>query len=260
MFKFCNLYSGSSGNCSLIITENSKILIDCGVTNKKLVEGLASLNISPKDIDAVLITHEHSDHVQGLKTLCKNANINVYANHHTMDAINQPIDDGLKKFFVTNEKFELNNLKITPFAIPHDAADPVGFSVEKGDKKISVATDIGHMNTNIMENLIGSDFVLLEANYEPEMLMASRYPYILKRRILGPYGHLSNDEAGEALVALYKKGVTNIQLGHLSQQNNFPELAYKTVIEKFIQNDIDTSKINISVASRTEVNKPIDIE
>ena len=92
------------------------------------------------------------------------------------------------------------------------------------------------------------------------MLMASRYPYILKRRILGPYGHLSNDEAGEALVALYKKGVTNIQLGHLSQQNNFPELAYKTVIEKFIQNDIDTSKINLSIALRDEVNKPIDIE
>ena len=177
-----------------------------------------------------------------------------------MDAINQPIDDGLKKYFVTNEKFELNDLKITPFAIPHDAADPVGFSVEKGDKKISVATDIGHMNTNIMENLIGSDFVLLEANYEPEMLIASRYPYILKRRILGPYGHLSNDEAGDALVELYKKGVTNIQLGHLSQQNNFPELAYKTVLEKFINNNIDTSTLNISVASRDHVDKIIDIE
>ena len=174
MFKFCNLYSGSSGNCSLIITENSKILIDCGITNKKLVEGLASLNISPKDLDAVLITHEHSDHIQGLKTLCKNTDINVFANHHTMTAINQPIDDEQKKFFVTNEKFELNDLKITPFAIPHDAADPVGFSIEKGKKKISVATDIGHMNTNIMENLVGSDFVLLESNYEPDMLMASR--------------------------------------------------------------------------------------
>jgi phosphoribosyl 1,2-cyclic phosphodiesterase len=242
------------------MTENSKILIDCGITNKKLVEGLASLDISPKDINAVLITHEHSDHIQGLKSLCKNAKVDVYANHHTMDAINQPIDDGLKKYFVTNEKFELNDLKITPFAIPHDAADPVGFSIEKGDKKISVATDIGHMNTNIMENLIGSNFVLLEANYEPEMLMASRYPYILKRRILGPYGHLSNDEAGDALVELYKKGVTNIQLGHLSQQNNFPELAYKTVLEKFINNNIDTSTLNISVASRDHVDKIIDIE
>jgi phosphoribosyl 1,2-cyclic phosphodiesterase len=242
------------------MTENSKILIDCGITNKKLVEGLASLDISPKDIDAVLITHEHSDHIQGLKSLCKNAKVDVYANHHTMDAINQPIDDGLKKYFVTNEKFELNDLKITPFAIPHDAADPVGFSIEKGDKKISVATDIGHMNTNIMENLIGSNFVLLEANYEPEMLMASRYPYILKRRILGPYGHLSNDEAGDALVELYKNGVTNIQLGHLSQQNNFPELAYKTVLEKFINNNIDTSTLNISVASRDHVDKIIDIE
>ena len=111
-----------------------------------------------------------------------------------------------------------------------------------------------------MENLIGSNFVLLEANYEPEMLMASRYPYILKRRILGPYGHLSNDEAGNALVELYKNGVTNIQLGHLSQQNNFPELAYKTVLEKFINNNIDTSTLNISVASRDKVDKPIDIE
>ena len=177
-----------------------------------------------------------------------------------MDALKQPIEDDQKKFFVTNEKFEIDDLTITTCAIPHDAADPVGFSIEKGKKKISVATDIGHMNTNIMENLVGSDFVLLESNYEPEMLMASRYPYILKRRILGPYGHLSNDEAGDTLVELYKKGVTNIQLGHLSQQNNFPELAYKSVIEKFIKNDIDTSKINLSIALRDEVNKPIDLE
>ncbi len=260
MFKFCNLYSGSSGNCSLIITENSKILIDCGITNKKLVEGLASLNISTKDIDAVLVTHEHSDHTKGLKTLCKNSAIDIYANHHTMAMIDETINENHKKFFVTDEQFKINDLKIVPFAIPHDAADPVGFSVLKDNKKITILTDVGHINDSIINNLIGSNFVLLESNYEPEMLMASRYPYNLKRRILGPNGHLSNDEAGELLSELFKHGVTNIQLGHLSQQNNFPELAYKTVIEKYMKNNIDTSKVNLSIALRNQVNKIIDID
>jgi len=259
MFNFCNLYSGSSGNCSLIISDHTKILIDCGVSNKKLVEGLASIGLSIDDISAILVTHEHSDHIKGIPVTCKNSSIPVFANKKTMDALSEKVPDSCKQFFVTNEKFEIGELKIKSFAIPHDAADPVGFTIEKGKKKISVATDIGHMENSIIDNISGSNFILFESNYEPEMLKASRYPYMLKRRILGPYGHLSNEESGDTLSELATLGVKNVQLGHLSQQNNFPELAYKTVLEQYMKNNIDTSKLTLSVADRSKPNAIIKL-
>ena len=259
MFEFCNLYSGSSGNCSFLHSNNTKILIDCGVSMKKITTALSLMNIKLDDINGILVTHEHSDHISSLSMICKKYNIPVYANSKTFDNINQDIPSELKNIFTTDEKFEVGDLNILPFHIPHDAADPCGFSICNNDKKISIATDIGHMENSILENLNGSSFVLLESNYEPSMLQYSRYPYYLKKRIIGPNGHLSNEDAGKAICSLVKNGVSHISLGHLSKSNNFPELAYQTVMNTMITNKVDISSLSLSVAHRDKVDNIVNI-
>ena len=259
MFKFCNLYSGSSGNCSFVETDETKILIDCGVSSKKLEEALNSVGTDIKDINGILISHEHTDHIKGLATICKKYNIPIYANSPTSTNIKANIADDLKNKFNTNEKFEIGDIKILPFSIPHDAADPCGFNLFHDNKKVTVATDIGHVDNKILHNLDESNFLLLESNYEPNMLKCSRYPYTLKRRILGPNGHLSNDDAALAISELLKQGVNNIMLGHLSEQNNFPELAYQTVMNSIISKNIDIDKLSLSVADRYKPNDIIEL-
>lgn len=259
MFKFCNLYSGSSGNSSFIQSDNAKILVDCGTSFKKIKEGLEEIGENINNIDAVVITHEHSDHIKGLGVLAKNTDIPIYANSKTLDAIKQKYNIPTFKIFKTNESFDINDIKIQSFSISHDAADPVGFSIYYKDKKISIATDIGHMENSVMKSIEGSSFVLLESNYEPDILKSSRYPYELKRRILGPYGHLSNEDASKVINILIPSGLNNIVLGHLSKENNFPELAYQTTMNELIENGIDTYKIHLSVASRDNVDKVIEI-
>lgn len=251
MLKFSNLYSGSSGNCSYVETDNSKILVDCGVSCKKINEGLLSIGVNFEDIDAIILTHEHLDHVKGLQITCKKYNIPVYASEGTFKGIKQIIPDECKNYFKVNEKFELKDMEIHPFSIPHDAFEPCGFNILYNGQKISIATDIGHINSDIMNRLAGSSFLLLESNYEPEMLKCSKYPYSLKRRILGPNGHLSNEDASVAISSLLNSGVYKIMLGHLSRENNFPELAYKTVMESLMSKRVNFDNLSLKVASRS---------
>lgn len=189
MFNFCSLYSGSSGNCLLVETSNTKILIDAGESAKKITSALSLSNIEPDQIDAILVTHEHSDHVKGLGTFSKKYDIPVYANSKTWDAMPEQsfkiAEKNIQKFTI-EENFEIGDLKIHPFKIPHDAANPCGFNLIYENNKISIATDIGHMTSNIVHKLENSLFVLLEANYDPEILKCSPYPYLLKKRIAGP--------------------------------------------------------------------------
>lgn len=253
MFNFCSLYSGSSGNCLLVETSNTKILIDAGESSKKISSALSSLDIDPNEINAILVTHEHSDHVRGLGTFSKKYDIPVFANSKTWDAMPEQsskiCEKNMKKFTI-EENFEIGDLKVHPFKIPHDAANPCGFNFTYNNKKISIATDIGHMTSNIIHKLEDSHFILLESNYDPEILKFSSYPYSLKQRIAGPNGHLPNSEAGKTISYLINSGLKEVMLGHLSKENNFPELAYKTVVEELIENDIDCSKIKINVANR----------
>ena len=237
MFNFCSLYSGSSGNSLFVESENTKLLIDAGVSSKKIEEALANLEIDPTSIDGILITHEHSDHVQGLGTFAKKFNLPVFVNEKTLDAMpkqKEKISEKNIKLFNINEKFEIGDLKVKPFSIPHDAANPCGFNIFKDDKKISIATDIGHMTNGILKNLEDSIFIMLESNYDPEVLKYSKYPYQLKTRIAGPDGHLSNELAGKTISYLLNSGLKQAVLGHLSKQSNFPELAYKTVIDEIM--------------------------
>ena len=253
MLNFCSLYSGSSGNSLLVETENTKLLIDAGVSSKKIENALTNLNIAPSSINGILITHEHSDHVQGLGTFAKKFDLPVFVNEKTLDAMpkqKEKIPEKNIKKFKIEEKFEIGDIKIKPFSIPHDAANPCGFNVFNGNKKISIATDIGHMTNGILKNLEDSIFVLLESNYDPEVLKFSRYPYPLKSRIAGPTGHLSNELAGKTISHLLKSGLQQAMLGHLSKESNFPELAYKTVIDELISSNYNENSLKLSVASR----------
>ena len=256
MFNFCSLYSGSSGNCLLLQTSNTKILIDAGESAKKISSALSSIEVDPTDIDAILVTHEHSDHVKGLGTFSKKYDIPVYANSRTWDAMEEQaskINEKNQKHFTIEENFEIGDLKIHPFKIPHDAANPCGFNIIHNNKKISIATDIGHMTSNIAHKLEDSSFVLLEANYDPNILKCSPYPYLLKQRIAGPNGHLANIDAGKTISFLLNSGLEAVMLGHLSKENNFPELAYKTVVDELISNNYNENALSISVAKRSDL-------
>lgn len=248
MIKFCNLFSGSTGNCTYISSENTKILVDAGVSCAKISKALSELDTNLDEIDAILITHEHSDHTKGLATITKKYHVPVYTAEKTwksMDSLD--IVETCKLFFTPNEEFEIGDFRILPFSIPHDAADPCGFTIYAQDKKITLATDIGHLTKNIISHMEHSDILLLESNYDTETLKCGSYPYFLKERILGENGHLSNDNASKAISYLCKNGVNNIILGHLSKENNFPELAYQTAL-----NELNAANLtcNLSVAKR----------
>ena len=262
MFNFCSLYSGSSGNSLFVETPNTKLLIDAGVSSKKIETALKSIDVDPSSLDGILITHEHTDHVQGLGTFSRKFDLPVFVNSKTLDAMPKQKDripEKNIKTFEVNDKFSINDLDVKSFSIPHDAANPCGFSILKGDKKISIATDIGHMTNSIIKNLEESLFVLLEANYDPEVLRCSSYPFNLKNRIAGPTGHLSNEMAGKTISYLLKSGLKNAILGHLSKESNFPELAYQTVIDELISNNYDENALSLLVAPRDEHSKIIEL-
>lgn len=261
MFQFCSLYSGSTGNSSIVQSNKTKILVDVGESAKKIAEALASINVAPFSIDAILITHEHSDHVKGLAVFSKKYNVPVYANIETWNAMQkykEKLNEENIKTFTFN-KFKIGDIEVNPFPIPHDAANPCGFNLFHDNKKMSIATDIGHMSKEIITNLSDSSFLLLEANYEPEVLKCSSYPYMLKERIKGPNGHLSNSDAGKTISYLVDHGLNKVMLGHLSKENNFPELAYKTVVEELIEHNYDENSLSLSIANRYETSPIIDV-
>ena len=263
MLNFCSLYSGSSGNCLFVESQSTKILVDCGNSRKKVCDGLTSIDKNIEDIDAIIVTHEHSDHIQSLGSISKKYNIPVYANFETWQAMQtqaNKISKENQKFFENENNFEIGNLLIHPFSTPHDAANPCGFNIYSGKKKLSIATDLGHMDNIILENLKNSSFILLEANYDPEILKVSKYPFLLKQRIAGPKGHLSNSTAGKTIGYLMQKDLKTVMLGHLSKENNFPELAYQTVAEELMEQNIDMNEISLSVANRFSPSNLINVK
>lgn len=255
MLNFCSLYSGSSGNSLFVETENTKILIDAGMSCKKIEEALHSIEVEPSSINAILVTHEHSDHIKGISTISKKFDIPVFATKETFDAMPTQTEKLSQKninFFNPLEKFNIDDLEILPFSIPHDAANPCGFNISKDNKhQISIATDIGHMTKDIIKHLEGSEFILLESNYDTEVLKCCSYPFKLKSRIASDIGHLSNTMAGKTISYLSKNSKLNTaMLGHLSKESNFPELAYQTVIDELISSCAGDSNIKLSVANR----------
>lgn len=258
MIKFCNLYSGSSGNCTFVSSESTNILIDAGVSCQKITKALAELDKKMEDIDGILVTHEHIDHVKGISTIIKKYNTPIYATIKTWQAMNNlDITVACREFFTANKNFKIGDLEIFPFNIPHDAAEPCAFNIFGENKKITIATDMGHITDEILYNMEESNLLLLEANYDKETLNCGPYPYFLKKRIGGQLGHLSNEDASKAINHLYKKGVKKFVLGHLSKENNFPELAYQTVVNEL--SDYDLSSYSLTVAGREKIDEVIEV-
>lgn len=227
-----SLKSGSRGNAALLYSDKTKILIDCGSSGKALTAALSGLDITPDELNGIVVTHEHTDHISGIGVMMRRYGLPVWANHATWEAMSPSIGnvpDTLIRTFHTGDSFEIGDIGVSPFSIPHDAADPVGYCFESGGEKIAVATDIGELKKDLFTAIRGSKTVLLEANHDVNMLEIGSYPMSLKRRIRGKLGHLSNDDAGKAAEFLVNLGTENILLGHLSEENNYPELALQTV-------------------------------
>ena len=256
---FCSLASGSSGNCHLINDGENSILVDAGLSGRRIENKLKKIDINPKSLTAILVTHEHSDHIHGVGVLSRRYNIPIYANKGTWEGMNTKIgeikEDNVK-YFNSTQDFSILDFNIRSYDISHDANEPVGFSIEKDDVKISIVTDLGYIDKNIIKRIKNSDLVVLESNHDEEMLKAGRYPYYVKQRVLSNFGHLSNEAAGNAVVDLVNKNVKSVLLAHLSKENNFPELAIKTV-----KNILDDEKIivgkdvNLNLAHRDKISK-----
>lgn len=232
--RFASVASGSSGNCTYIGSEATHILIDAGTSTKRIREGLNTFGLDLDDIDAIFITHEHSDHISALPVILKKYDIPIYATAGTIAGIlssdKASVMEGRTFHRVrADERVLLKDLRIDPLTIAHDAAEPVCYRVGYGNKHVAVATDMGCYNDYIVENLRGMDALLLESNHDVRMVETGPYPYPLKRRILGDRGHLSNEASGELLTALMHDNLKAVLLGHLSDKNNLPELAFETV-------------------------------
>lgn len=223
------LASGSSGNSVFIEMGGTGLLVDAGISARRIVKSLADIGKDPGQIQALLITHEHTDHIKGLEVLSRRYRIPVYARPAAWDAMGGKMNlpDGVQKLLGSG--FEIGGVRIEPFKTSHDAADPVGFCFYKGRHKCVVATDLGMISTSVADALANADAVVLESNHDIEMLNTGPYPYFLKQRIRGARGHLSNRDAALALAAIPRKNRMHVFLAHLSQENNNPDLAERTV-------------------------------
>lgn len=258
MKGFCPLASGSQGNCIYLGTEETKILIDCGISGKRCKEALAAIGVEITDIDAVLVSHEHGDHIRGLKVLAFRHGIPVLANHETAKAIVESLGGCPKfKIFSTGESFQFADLEIHPFSIQHDAADPVAFTIRWSDLKLGFCTDLGFVSSLVSAHLQDCDYLYVEANHEPSMVHASPRPMVYKQRVLSRSGHLSNAACGQLLNAVFHSGLKHVHLAHLSSECNAPEVALKVVSEHLHSAG---NTVELSVAHQSQLSRAISFE
>ncbi|MGM0440389.1 MAG: MBL fold metallo-hydrolase [Chlamydiota bacterium] len=252
MIGFCPLASGSKGNSVYLGTADTKILIDAGLSGKMTKTRLAEIGVELSDIDAILVTHEHSDHIKGLKVLAYKMGIPVLANSDTAnEIINIFKETPPLKIFSTGEAFQFGDLEIHPFSIQHDTADPVGFVINYGEAKIGYCADIGFASTLVQNKLRLCTHLYIESNHKPSMVHACPRPYVYKQRVLSRSGHLSNEDCGQLIQKVMHPGLQSIYLAHLSSECNHPEVALSTIRE-IIGNDV-----TIEIAHQDKVSKPI---
>jgi len=256
MLNLYPLYSSSSGNMYLIESDEANILIDIGVTYKKVKEALNHFSKEPSNIDAIFITHEHSDHIKGLKVFTKsNPTIPIYSSIGTSEYLKKTlIKDNISidniHSLPDNVEVKIKDLCISHFHTSHDAVDPVGYEIKNRDKSITIATDLGMMTSDVFSHLKTCSLPVIETNYDKNMLLAGKYPFEIKRRIDGPYGHLSNEACGQVILKLAENGTRDFLLGHMSENNNVPELAKQTICSTLSLNGFNIDDFNINIATK----------
>lgn len=260
--KFTTLASGSGGNCIYIGTENTNIIIDAGISGIKVENALKEIDISPNDLDAIFVTHEHADHIDGVGVLSRRYNLPIYATEGTWENMAKigEIASKNKNIIYPDENIIFNDLILTPFSVPHDASEPVCYTIKYDNKKIAVATDMGHITKNIIENLRFCDAIILESNHDISMLKNGDYPINLKERVLGKFGHISNEIAGKLLACIMNEKLKNVILAHISKDNNSPDLVYNTIkniLEEF--GIFENKDVNLYIAKDYGISKIIEL-
>jgi len=264
--RLCSIASGSSGNCIYIGHASTHLLIDAGISGKRIEQGLAEIGVKPEKLSGILITHEHSDHIQGIGVLARKYKIPLYGTVETFCAVKKgktavgKIEDCLFQQVFPEKQITIGEIRVTPFAVSHDAANPVAYIFEAEGQKIGMATDLGVYTEKTMEWLKESQILYLESNHDVNMLMVGSYPYYLKQRILGEHGHLSNDMAAELLCRIHHERLQHVVLAHLSKENNYPELAYETVKAELLMKVGETGMPNLVVAPRDVPSEIFEIE
>ncbi len=265
--KLTSIASGSSGNCIYVGSKEAHILVDAGISGKRIETGLRELSVDPKSLHGILVTHEHIDHIAGLGVMARRYKLPLYMTEKTAQAVLSTksvgkINTDLIQIIKPDQPFKIHDLTIDATSIWHDAADPVCYSFLSDGVKASVATDLGNYHPGIVEKVHGSDILFVEANHDIAMLEVGPYPYYLKQRILGNHGHLSNDRSGEFLCEVISDNTKDIFLGHLSKENNFEQLAYETVRLSLIEHGIkpEENQIHLKVAKRDEVTEAAVVE
>lgn len=266
LMRLCSIASGSSGNCVYVGSGATHLLIDVGISGKRTEEGVAALGLKLSEIDGIFITHEHADHISGLGVLSRKYGIPIYGTAGTIQAIKQTsslgkIDESLFHCIKADEKIMIKDVTLYPMRTSHDAAEPVAYRVSHDKKKIGIVTDLGCYNDYTVACMQDLDVLYLEANHDINMLQVGPYPYYLKQRILGERGHLSNEASGKLLSQLLNDHMQAVVLGHLSKDNNLPELAYEAVRVEITMSDTGYKgdDFPIYVAKRSEVSQLIAI-
>ena len=261
-----SITSGSSGNCIYVGSDNTHVLVDVGISGKRIEQGLNDIGISASELSGIMITHEHADHIQGLGVILRRYGIPIYATKGTIEGIfeSKGIGEIPRELFTeikADECFRVNDLTINPVKISHDAKEPVAYRIDNNNKSIGVCTDLGVYDDYIVDDFKGVNAILLEANHDVNMLQVGRYPYPLKRRILSDKGHLSNENSGKLLCELLHDDLSTILLGHLSEENNLAELAYETVRLEIMMHECKyrPEDFELLVASRSKMSKKIAV-
>jgi phosphoribosyl 1,2-cyclic phosphodiesterase len=264
--RLCSIASGSSGNCIYVGSDTTHLLVDVGISGIRTKTGLHQLGVDLTDIDGIFVTHEHADHISGLGVIARKYGIPIYATEGTMEAITRQascgkIDSSLFHPIQEDQKLQIKDLTVFPMKISHDAAQPVAYRFRYGKTKVAVCTDLGVYTDYTVDCLTGMDAILLEANHDVKMLQVGPYPYALKQRILGAKGHLSNENSGRLLGRILHDGLQTILLGHLSKENNLPELAYEAVRLEITMGDnpYNGGDFRIQVAKRSEVSQLVEV-